>query len=312
MKTTSFSYSDESQPRFKRGLIRAIEKATGQPYLERLYLDNQNNPIPGESFWHAALRKLRIGLVVDEIRLAAIPKSGPLVIIANHPYGVLDGIAICAIAERARKDFLVLTHSALLRAPEARPFLLPVDFSGSDEAFRTNLKSREVAREHLANGGCIIVFPAGAVSTSPDRLGKKPAIDWPWQPFTAQLIQRSRATVVPVYFEGQNSRLFQIASHISSTVRLSLIFKEVHDRIGTQMRAAIGHPISPVEIDGFGDRKAILKILRNITYHLSQDLENASARKSRAKNRNHSIVIRLKLLKRKATLVLSQRLHDVA
>lgn len=300
MSNTNFSYSDESQPRIKRGVIRAIEKATGQPQLEKLYRDNQNNPRPGESFWAAAMRKLRIDLVVDEARLKAIPKTGPLVIIANHPYGVLDGLAICAIVERSRNDFLVLTHSALLRAPEARPFLLPVDFSGTEEAFKTNLNSREAARDHLAKGGCIVVFPAGAVSTSPDRLGKRPATDLPWQPFTAQLIQRSRATVVPIFFEGQNSRLFQIVSHISSTVRLSLIFKEVHDRIGTQMLVAIGHAIKPETISLLGDRKALLNALRHITYELINDLPASKQSAPRSDLRKKAIKFRLNLLKRKA------------
>lgn len=312
MSNPNFSYSDESQPLLKRKLIRVIEKATGQPRLERLYLDNHYHPRAGESFWQAAIRKLQLHLVVDRARLNSIPKTGPLVIIANHPYGVLDGIAICAIAEHARNDFFVLTHSALLRAPEARPSLLPVDFSGTKEAFETNLNSREAARSHLAQGGCVIVFPAGAVSTSPDRLGRKLAVDWPWQPFTAQLIQRSRATVVPIFFEGQNSRLFQIASHISSTIRLSLIFKEVHDRIGTSMRAAIGRPITPDEIAKLGDRKAMLEELRRITYGLASELPDDGSKRTRGKARRKSIIVRMKLLKRKATMALAQRLQDAA
>lgn len=312
MSNPNFSYSDETQPPLKRGLIRVIEKATGQPHLEKLYLDNYYHPRHGESFWQAAIRQLRIDLVVDQSRLKAIPKSGPLVIIANHPYGVLDGLGICAIVEQARNDFFVLTHSALLRAPEARPYLLPVDFSGTDEAFQTNLASREAARKHLANGGCIVVFPAGAVSTSPDRLGKKPAVDWPWQPFTAQLIQRSRAAVVPIFFEGQNSRLFQIASHISSTIRLSLIFKEVHDRIGTQMRAVIGHPITPDEIECMGDRQSVISILRRMTYDLARDLPTATDGLPRARGRSKLLNIRFKLLKRKAALAISQRTQDAA
>ena len=231
MTEVQFSYSDETQPLFKRKAIQLIEKATGQPLLHGLYLENQKNPVPGESFWQASVRQLQVVPTFNANDLKNIPATGPVVIVANHPYGVLDGLVMCWLIEKVRKDFLVLTHSVLLRAPEARTNLLPVDFTGTKEAFQTNLDSRESARKHLANGGCIVVFPAGAVSTAPDKLGRKPAIDWPWQPFTAQLIQRSKATVVPIFFSGQNSRLFQIASHISPVLRLSLIFKEVHDRI---------------------------------------------------------------------------------
>lgn len=312
MSNPNFSYSDDSQPRHKRVLIRTIERATGQPYLEKLYLDNYYNPITGESFWSAALRKLRIEVVIDQSRLNLIPKTGPLIVIANHPYGVLDGLAICNIVEQARSDFLILTHSALLRAPEARPFLLPVDFSGTKAASQVNLNSRKSAHAHLANGGCIVVFPAGAVSTSPDRLGKMPAIDWPWQPFTAQLIQRSRATVLPIFFDGQNSRMFQIASHISSTIRLSLIFKEVYDRIGSRIHAAIGHPINTEILSQLGDRKALLEALRYITYNLKSDLPMAPRGSLRRKVRSKPIILHFRFLKQKASLMLPRHFKKMA
>ena len=206
----------------------------------------------------------------DEAALARTPAEGPVLFIANHPYGVLDGIAICWLMEHVRKDFLVLTHAALLRAPEARPYLLPVDFSGTAEATAANLNTRKKARTHLDQGGAIVVFPAGAISTSPDKLGQKPATDWPWQPFTAQLIQRSGAHVLPVFFHGQNSRLFQMASHVSSTLRLALIFKEVHDRIGSSLNISIGTPLSPELIARFTDRGALTEFLRQRTYALGE------------------------------------------
>ena len=175
--------------------------------------------------------------------LAAVPKTGPVVFVANHPYGVLDGIVMSWLVSKARPDFLVLTHIVLTRAPEAASSILPIDFSGAEGAEQTNLASRAAARAHLAKGGAIVVFPAGAISTAPDKFGLKPAVDGRWQPFVSQLIQRSQATVVPIWFGGQNSRLFQIASHVSLTLRLSLIFHEVKTRIGTALPVAIGAPI---------------------------------------------------------------------
>ena len=272
MTIPNFSYSDDTQSLLKRKTIRLIEKATGQPLLERLYLDNYNFPVPGESFWQAAVRRLELNLAFDAAKLGGIPATGPLVIVANHPYGVLDGVVMCWLIEKVRKDFLVLTNAVLLRAPEARPYLLPIDFSETKEAFDTNLKSREAARKHLAEGGCVVVFPAGGVSTAPDRLGRKPAIDTEWQPFTAQLIQRAKATVVPIFFGGQNSRLFQIASHISLTLRLSLVFKEVHDRIGTLVQLAVGDAIAFTELAALKDRKDLVRELRARTYALEAQL----------------------------------------
>ena len=267
-----FSYADPSTPRVKRKLIHLIERVSGQPKLKSLYLENQRNPRPSESFWAAAIRHLALDVRYDQSALAGIPRSGPLVVVANHPYGVLDGLTISWLMEKARKDFIVLTNAVLLRVPETQGYQLPVDFAGTPEAITTNLKTRAAARAHLDKGGAVVVFPAGGVSTAPDRLGRKPATDAPWQLFTAQLIQRSKATVVPLFFGGQNSRLFQIASHISLTLRLSLIFNEVRKRIGTMLPVAVGAPIPYGEIAHLKDRQAMVDELRARTDGLKAKL----------------------------------------
>ncbi|MBV8566779.1 MAG: lysophospholipid acyltransferase family protein [Methylobacteriaceae bacterium] len=264
-----FSYADPATSPMRRRVIRMIEVATGQRELKALYLDNQRNPVPSESFWHAAVRRLKLDVRYDAAALERMPRQGPVVVVANHPYGVLDGIVISWLIEKVRTDFLVLTNAVLLRAPEVRDFVLPVDFSETEEARQINLRSRAAARSHLDRGGCVVVFPAGGVSTAPDRLGRKPAVDAPWQPFTAQLIQRSKATVVPICFSGQNSRLFQIASHLSLTLRLSLIFREVRNRMGTVLPVAIGDPIAFEVLAPIKDRAALVQELRNRTYGLA-------------------------------------------
>jgi len=264
-----FSYATRADPPVKRGLIRLVERATGQPQLKRLYLDNQRNPRPHESFWAAAVRCLKLDVRVDSAALARIPEVGPLVVVANHPYGVLDGLVISWLIEKVRSDFVVLTNAVLLRAPEVRDFVLPIDFSQTEEAMATNLKSRAAARAQLDRGGCVVVFPAGGVSTAPDKLGRRPAVDARWQPFVSQLVQRSKATVAPVWFGGQNSRLFQIASHVSLTLRLSLIFHEVKTRIGAALPIAVGEPIAFDQLAAIKDRQALADHLREITYALA-------------------------------------------
>jgi putative hemolysin len=264
-----FSYADPSTPRFKRHVIRLIERATGQPKLKRIYFENQRYPRPGESFWQATVRHLALDIEYSRDILATMPKFGPVVVVANHPYGVLDGLVIGWLVEKVRSDFLILTNAVLMRAPEIRDFVLPVDFAETEEARQTNLRSRTRARQHLAQGGCVVVFPAGAVSTAPDRLGRRPAVDAPWGSFAPQLIQRARATVVPIWFSGQNSRLFQIASHLSVTLRLSLIFHEVKNRIGTTLPVAIGDPIPFSAIAHIRDRQQLAGRLRQTTYALA-------------------------------------------
>lgn len=265
---TAFSYADDSMPVLERHMVRAIEVLTGQPRLARLYRDYQRQDIGLEDFWTGAVRRLALDIRYDESRLREMPRTGPLVVVANHPYGVLDGIVLGWLASRIRSDFRILTNAVLYKAPEVRPWLLPIDFAPTPQALRTNLASRKAAHEHLAEGGAVLVFPAGGVSTSPDRLGRLGAQDAPWQPFVGQLVQRHRAPVLPVYFHGQNSRMFQIASHLSLTLRLSLIFKEVCDRMGTKVDVGIGSLIPFEALERFQDRLAMATELRRITYGL--------------------------------------------
>ena len=161
-----FSYASPDDPRLRRVTIRAIERLTGQPRLKRIYLDNQRRPRPGESFWEAAVRHLRLEVDYDPARLGAIPAAGPVVVVANHPFGVLDGLVIGYLIAKVRPDFKVLTHNALYRAPELQPYLLPIDFGATRSATATNLGSRAAALAWLREGGVLVAFPAGGVSTA--------------------------------------------------------------------------------------------------------------------------------------------------
>ncbi len=265
----TFSYADPSDPWFKRFVIRVIERATGQPYLKWIYEDNRAHPHQGETFWDAAVRRLELKLVYNEDMLAKWPKTGPLVIVANHPFGVLDGVVMCHLISKLRTDFRVLTNAVLLRAEEARPWLYPIDFAETEDALQTNLKSRAEAKKHLTGGGCLVIFPAGGVSTTP-KPWDKTAIDTEWKTFTARMISQAKAPVAPVYFAGQNSRLFQIVSHVSMTLRLSLLFKEVHDKIGSNVVVRLGDLIPYDKLATITDRVQFMNHLRDATYSLGQ------------------------------------------
>lgn len=268
-KVDTFSYASPEDPVFRRWVIRAIEVMTGQPKLKRLYLENQTSPVPGESFWDAAVRMLNLKVEFNREALGNIPKTGPCVIVANHPFGVLDGILICWLIAQVRTDFKVLTNALLYRAEEVRPFLLPIDFEETKAAMETNLKSRAESKQLLEAGGALVIFPGGTVSTVKkpfDRVAEDPE----WKTFTARMIVQGKAPVVPVFFSGQNSRLFQICSHVSMTLRLSLLFKEVHDRIGKTLRLTIGRRIEHAELAAMKDRKELMDFLRTQTYALRE------------------------------------------
>jgi putative hemolysin len=245
-----------------------------------MYLEHQNQPVPGETFWEAAIRKLGLNINLNEEALPEIPATGPVILVANHPFGVLDGLVICWLTARVRKDFKVLTNALLNRAEEIKPFLLPIDFEETKAALETNIRSRAEAKQLLENGGALIIFPGGTVSTTPTLLARK-ARDPEWKTFTARMIVQGKAPVVPIYFAGQNSRLFQIASHVSMTLRLSLLFKEVHDRIGQDLTLRIGKRIPYDDLRAISDRKKLMEFLRDSTYALESSVPAKSKRRRR-------------------------------
>ncbi len=185
---------------------------------------------------------------------------------------MIDGIVLTWLAIKARPDVKVMANHVLCQAPDAAEALLPIDFNGTEEATRTNLKTRKIAIETLKQGGAIGIFPAGGVGASEKPL-TGPAVDAAWHPFTAKLIKMSGATVVPVYFAGQNSRLFQLASHLSLTLRLALFFFETARRIGTEMEIVVGEPITPEELATYSSREGLIRTLRMRTFELADRLD---------------------------------------
>lgn len=268
-KKMRFSYSTADQPRLQRVVIQAIEKIGGQRKLKRIYDEHQRSVEGGEGFFAAALRLLKMKVEYDAEALAKTPAEGPVLFIANHPYGVLDSITLTWLATKVRPDTKVLANDVLCQAPEAAENLLPVAFAPTREARETNVRSRLAAQAWLREGHAVGIFPGGGVSTSEKPL-RGPAVDLPWAPFTAKLLRQSKATVVPVFFVGQNSRLFQLASHMSLTLRLSLVFRETARRIGTTLKVKVGAPIPFAAIAHIEDRAALVAELRKRTFGLAR------------------------------------------
>ncbi len=264
-----FSYSTLDQPLIQRAIIQTIEKLGGQRKLKKLYIRHQENISRGESFFDSAMALLNIDVKYDTAALAQIPQQGPVLFISNHPYGVLDGITLTWLALKVRPDTKVLANDVLCQDPGAAKHLLPVAFAPTREARETNVRSRMEAQQLLKAGGAVGIFPGGGVSTS-ERVHKAMAVDLPWAPFTAKLIRMTEPTVVPIFFTGQNSRLFQIASHLSLTLRLSLVFRETARRIGSRLQVRVGQPIPYSELAKFGSREEMMRELRKRTYDLAQ------------------------------------------
>lgn len=263
----SLSYADYFEHPLKKRLVRAVERFSGQPKIQKLYYEYRES-LQHMPFFQAAIKLLDLKVEIDVARHAAIPRKGPLVVVANHPFGVLDGLVICHLLSLIRTDFKVLTNAVLDGAPEAHDWILPIDFAATKEAQATNIATRKESLARLKRGECIVVFPAGGVSTAPTLLSRA-AVDDTWKPFTAKLITQGGANVVPVYFEGQNSRLFQLASHMSIELRLALVFREVNRRRGTRMPVHIGEVLTREGLANAGKRAELMQFLREATYSMA-------------------------------------------
>lgn len=258
-----FTYAHPGQSLFRRSLIRAVEALTGQPKLRRLYLDwAWGDNLPGVPVFAAALRQLKIRphVAAGQANLQKVASSGGLLLVANHPFGVVDGLTIGHLGMQLRGNVRILTNSLLCRVPEVDPYLLPVDFSGTPEARRLTAETRRRAAELLAAGKVVAVFPAGGVATANKPLTGR-AVDSPWHPFVGRLATIPGVTTLPVHFSGQNSRLFQIASHTSYPLRVALIFHETRRRMGHPVEMRIGSPVSAADLAHL-DRDKIAADLR--------------------------------------------------
>ncbi|MCH2076790.1 MAG: lysophospholipid acyltransferase family protein [Rhodobacteraceae bacterium] len=225
-------------------VIRTVEWCTGKiTLLRRIREFERMGPATGQEFWAQARGLMRIDLLTPEQEIANIPESGPVVVVANHPHGLVDGMMLAELIGARRNDYKILTRSLLTGVDEVSQYMIPVPFPHEEDSFQKSLDMRKEAMQHLADGGVIVVFPSGAVAASETMWG--PAIEGEWNPFTAKMIQRSGATVVPVKFPGQNSRPYQIANQISATLRQGLLIHEVAHAFGKPQRPIIGEAIEP-------------------------------------------------------------------
>ena len=262
------SYAYSAQTRGGRAMIKLMENATGRVSLIKRAHGYENEVANGHDFWQVMVQRYGLNLDVVGGSLDNIPRDKPLIMIANHPYGILDGLMLGHILTQTRGDFRILAHKVFRKAEDLNRVILPISFDETKEAVKLNLETRKTALDYLNNGGAIGIFPGGTVSTAAKPFSHP--MDPAWRSFTARLIAKSGATVVPLFFDGANSRLFQYASRLHYTLRMGLLIKEFRARVGTPVRVVIGDPIDPSEIKAREkDARALMDYLRQSTYKLS-------------------------------------------
>ncbi len=265
----ALTYANTFDNRFQATTIRAIEWLTGKITLLRMIRELERRGAPqGSAFWKACLDIMGIDIQTPAEQIANIPAEGPLVVVANHPHGLVDGMVMAELVSRRREDYKILVRALLTGLDEvASSYLISVPFPHDAEAQKKFVAMRAEAMAQLKAGGAVALFPSGVVAASKGLFG--PAVEAEWNVFTAQMIRRSGARVVPVYFPGHNSRAYQIANRVSSTLRQGLLLHEIVRSCHRPQAPIIGAPLTEAQMEPLKtDPRGFMKWLRAHTLGL--------------------------------------------
>lgn len=243
----------------------ALSKLLKLESLDRL-CDETRRSAGGLEFIGEVFQRLRIDLDVSDQDLDRIPKKGPLVAVANHPFGMVEGAAVIWRLAQVRPDIRLLANNMLASLPEILPWLILVNPFGGESANRANRRGLREALAWLERGGMLVIFPAGEVSHIHFR---HPGIhDCAWNRAAAALVKRTGAAALPMYFEGSNSAFFQLAGIVHPFLRTALLPREVLNKQGHVLRLRIGHPIAAAQFESLDDVQTT-ELLRRRTYWLA-------------------------------------------
>jgi putative hemolysin len=248
-----------------------VERLLALDGLNDLYRRTRAEMASDGDFFAACLRALEVGYRVGGEGLAAIPASGPLVIVANHPLGGLDGVILGDLVRRVRPDGRILGNYLLREMPEMRESVIAVDPFGGKHRIRSNLGGTKEAVRWIRQGGALLTFPSGEVSYPHLLQGR--VTDCEWVPQIAGIVRRCQATVLPVFFEGRNSFPFQVLGFLHSIFLTLLLPRELLRRQGTTVGLRTGRPLPWEELAGRAgaqDDAGLIEVLRRETYGLEK------------------------------------------
>lgn len=262
--------ADHFQTPLQRGVFRYagawLEKTLGLRGFDDIYQGGHRyyESLPPEdrtcgAFFDGVVQSVNASCDLDEPADFEFPKSGPLIIVANHPYGLVDPCLLASYAGKYRRDLKVMTNSMLSVMPELKEHGILVNPFGGDEAAKSNIAGMKMALKHLKAGGSMLIFPSGEVSAY--HLGKG-VEEAPWTSHLGSLVRRTQATVLPVYFPGRNSNLFHAAGLIHPRLRTGMILREFCQQRGSSIEMRVGLPISYGKLRKFDDDEALTKFLR--------------------------------------------------
>ncbi len=249
-----------------------LERFLGLRYLNESYDRVRADPSP-TNFYAKAQRSMDISYEVADEDLERIPREGPVLVVTNHPFGGVDGVAFGAMLGTVRDDFKVMANYLLAHMVEIKPWLIGVDPFETRESARRNLSALKDTIRFLRAGGCVGMFPSGTVSHFHRK--ERQVTDPQWSVNTGRLVHKTEASVVPVYFEGGNGPLFQLAGMINPRLRTLLLPREMMKANGITLRMRIGQPLIYKKLAHLEDPAELTAFLRLKTYLLKERQETA-------------------------------------
>jgi putative hemolysin len=268
-----------------RNLILGTPLAPIAPVLEKWFIGDIEQIYSklvrsNRSFFDAMLDSLNIRYQCAREEIRHIPTEGAAIIVANHPFGLLDGMVLGAILSGCRPDFRILTNALIASIPQLREFTIPVDPFGGSGAVLANRKPLRESVQFLRGGGLLAVFPAGEVASL--RVGRFGITDPDWTENVVRLAQRVSAPVVPVFFHGTNSPAFHLAGLVHERLRTLLLPHELLKKANSTVRVSIGSPISPDRLASKDGIQNATAYLRARTYMLGGKADGQPAAKPRS------------------------------
>jgi len=214
------------------------------------------------------LAEMRVGLRVDAADEARIPATGPVVVVANHPYGMLDGAMLTVLLTRVRPDVKVLTNFPLGDVPELEQHCIVVDPFQTDRSLDSNRRALRQALSWLQQGGMLAVFPACEVSHW--QMPAAQIVDPKWNDTAVRLIRRSGASALPVFFCGHHGVGFQLLGMVHPRLRTAFLLQEFLQQEGKMVEVRVGSPIAAEGLASIDDDRRAMDYLRWRTYLLAR------------------------------------------
>ena len=243
---------------------KIINKISKVDEIKSLYKINYEDLKKSSNFWKKTLDILNIDYYAEHI--TNIPKTGSAIVVANHPFGLLDGLIICSIICDIRKDYKILINAEVSQVDQIREYLLPIKFSKVKADIKKNIITKKKAIEHLNSNGILITFPSGEVATS--SLIFNEANEREWKPLIGSIINKTKADIVPVRFFGKNSLFFHTIGFINNNLRKVLFIRELFNKKNKKFNLTIGKRITLLQKKKLSNRQIVGK-LRSIVLNIN-------------------------------------------